>query len=291
MAIRKLAGGDPPVLSAFLTQPFVTATVSHGGALLLGTLLLLGCGGGSSEEEAKKSMKQFELAVGLQAEGNLPGAYHSLYQAIELDPNNPHAHLLLGNLFLTHREEDAGIHDADAEKELRDVLRIQASDDRVEENLAADARNSLGVLFINQSRLDEAVTILNEAVADLFNRQAYLAWGNLGWAFNAKGQFQQAAQALTRSVQLNQRFCVGYYRLGQAFVGLRQFDKAETALTQALEVDERCKQFQEAWFLRGETRANLGHRADAIVDFEHCVELGPSTTAGQACGRYLEATH
>lgn len=236
-------------------------------------------------------MKQYELAVGLQAEGNLPGAYQSLYKAIELDANNPHAHLLLGNLFLTHREEDAGVHDADIERALREVLRIQASDDAVQENVGADARNSLGVLYINLGRLDEAVAILNEAVADLFNRQAYLAWGNLGWAFNEKGQFQQAAQALTRSVQLNQRFCVGYYRLGQAFIGLSQPEQAERALTSALEADERCKQFQDAWFLRGETRANLGHRADAITDFEHCVELGAATTAGQACQRYLEATH
>lgn len=236
-------------------------------------------------------MKQYELAVGLQAEGNLPGAYHSLYQAIELDPNNPHARLLLANLFLTHRDQDVNVHDQEAEKELREVLRIQASEHRVEENLAADARTSLGVLYINQRRFDEAIVILNEAVADLFNRQAYLAWGNLGWAYNEKAQYQQAAQALTRSVQLNQRFCVGYYRLGQSFIGLRQLDQAEQALTQALEVDERCKQFQDAWFLRGETRANLGHRADAITDFEHCVELGPSTTAGQACQRYLEATH
>lgn len=236
-------------------------------------------------------MKQFELAVGLQAEGNLPGAYHALYQAIELDPNNAHAHLLLGNLFLTHRDTDANLHDAEAEKSLREVLRIQASEARVEENLGADARTSLGVLYVNQRRLDEAVTILNEAVADLFNRQAYLAWGNLGWAYSEKGQHQQAVQALTRSVQLNQRFCVGYFRLGQAFVGLRQLDQAEQALTRALEADERCKQFQDAWFLRGETRANLGHRTDAIADFERCLELGPTTTAGQACQRYLEATH
>ncbi len=250
-----------------------------------------GCGGGSSAEEAKRSMKQYELAVGLQAEGNLPGAYQSLYKAIELDPNNPHAHLLLGKLFLTHRDEDAGVHDQEIEKELREVLRIQASADAVQENLAADARNSLGVYFINTRRLDEAVSVLNEAVADLFNREAYLAWGNLGWAYLEKGQHQQAVQATTRSVQLNQRFCVGYYRLGQAFIGMRQLEQAERALTSALEADERCKQFQDAWFLRGETRANLGHRTDAITDFEHCVELGAASTAGQACQRYLEATH
>lgn len=264
-----------------LKSPFLTALL----------VALLGCGGGSSAEEAKRSMKQFELAVGLQAEGNLPGAYHSLYQAIELDPNNAHAYLLLGNLFLTNRETDANIHDEEAEKALREVLRIQASEQRADENLAADARTSLGVLYINQRRLDEAVTILKESVADLFNRQAYLAWGNLGWAYSEQGQHQQAVQALTRSVQLNQRFCVGYFRLGQAFAGLQQLDQAETALTRALEADERCNQFQEAWFRRGETRANLGHRADAIADFERCLELGPGTTAGEACKRYLEAAH
>jgi len=280
MATSRFARAAVPALFFFLgSSALVVGPVSSG------------CGGGPSEEEAKRSMKQYELAVGLQAEGNLPGAYRSLYQAIELDPNNPHARLLLANLFLTHREEDAGIHDQETEAQLREVLRIQSTDYRVEENLAADARNSLGVLYVNQQRHDEAVAILNEAAADLFNRQAYLAWGNLGWAYNETGKFQQAAQALTRAVQLNQRFCVGYYRLGQAFTGLRQFEQAEQALTQALEADERCKVFQDAWFLRGETRANLGHRADAILDFEHCIELGPDTPSGQACGRYLDAAH
>jgi hypothetical protein len=35
----------------------------------------------------------------------------------------------------------------------------------------------------------------------------------------------------------------------------------------------------------------LGNRTDARGDFEHCLELGQNSEAGQACQRYLEATY
>ena len=55
--------------------------------------------------------------------------------------------------------------------------------------------------------------------------------------------------------------------------------------------DEGCKSLQDAWHLRGETRAKLGRRQEAIADFERCVELSADSLAGRACQEYLEATH
>ena len=66
------------------------------------------------------------------------------------------------------------------------------------------------------------------------------------------------------------------------------FVHAEEALTRALEVDdEGCRNLQEAWLLRGETRARLGRRDEAIQDFERSVELAANTEAGRACAGFL----
>ena len=130
-----------------------------------------------------------------------------------------------------------------------------------------------------------------KAVEDLFNRDAYMAWGNLGWAYLEMQDYKKAIDALVRAVKLHPRFCVGYYRLGRAYMNTREHEKAEQAFTQAIEADERCKSFQDAWHLRGEARMNLGLRDDARADFERCVELDANNDAGKSCSRYLEATY
>ncbi len=260
------------------------------GVLVAG-LLGLACGGDISSEQARRSMTQYELAVGLNQEGNTPGAFRALANAVELDPRNARAHLLLGTLFLINREDDTADYDRKAERSFQEVLKIQAGEHAVAENLAADAHNKLGVLYIHEGRFSEAVRELETAVGDLFNRKAYMAWGNLGWAYSEMGKHKQALRALLQAIKLQPRFCVGYFRLGEVHAEMRDFEKAEKALTQAIEAHQGCSAFQEAWHLRGQVRAKLGERQDAIADLERCVELAPDSDAGQACARLLEKTH
>jgi tetratricopeptide (TPR) repeat protein len=188
--------------------------------------------------------------------------------------------------------EDNPSYDAKAEHHFREVITIQSSDHRqTEESLISDARNGLCVLYIHQKRYPGAVEELTKAIEDMFNRQAYMAWGNLGWAYYDMGRHDKAIDALSRAVRLHPRFCVGYYRLGRAYLATKQHEKGETALTSALEADERCETFQDAWHLRGEARMKLGRRDDARADFERCVELAPNNDVGETCGRYLDATY
>jgi Tfp pilus assembly protein PilF len=249
------------------------------------------CGASVSVDDADRSMKQFELAVGLQQEGNRAGAFKTLYKAIEYDPDNPRAHLLLAHLFLLNRDDDPTRYDREAEKHFRKVLEIQASAEAIQEPLASQARNGLGVLHIHQHLYGRAVGELNAAVSDLFNRDAYMAWGNLGWAYLELHNYPKAIDALIRSVQLRRDFCVGHFRLGRAFLATHDFAKAEQSFTSAVEADPRCDGFQDAWQLRGEARMSLGNREDARSDFERCVELQPKTESGKACSHYLAVTH
>lgn len=285
---------DPAVLlhSSFwsLTGRLVSSTC---GVLSLCVVGFWACGhSGASEEDADRSMKQYELAIGLQGEGNTPGAFQALFKAIEVDPGNAKAHLLLGSMFLVSRDDNPAAYDANAEKHFREAQRIQESDQALPDaSLAADAHNALGVLFINQKKYKDAVVELNAAVADLLNRDAYLAWGNLGWAYSELRNYPKAIDALLRAVRLQPHFCVGFYRLGDAYLKVKEPAKAEQALSQAIESDKRCGTFQDAWHLRGESRMQLGMRDDARGDFERCVELDPNTEAGKSCGRYLQATY
>lgn len=251
--------------------------------------MLAGCHLGVSADDVNRSVKQYELAVGLQQEGNTPGAFKTLYKALEYDPNNAKAHLLLAHLFLLNRDDEPERYDREAEQHFRKVLEIQAGEHAAEETLSSQARNGLGVLFIHQGRLQEAIDELDSALSDLFNRDAYMAWGNLGWAYMEQRNYPKAIDALSRAVRLRRDFCVGHYRLGRALLATHDYAKAEQSFTAAVEADPRCDVFQDAWQLRGEARMNMGNREDARADFERCVELQPKSDAGQACSRYLAA--
>ncbi|HEY6877046.1 MAG TPA: tetratricopeptide repeat protein [Polyangiales bacterium] len=255
------------------------------GFSLLG-LLALGCGGPASAEKATRAQKEYELSVGLLGEQNIPAAFEHLFKARDLDPKNPEPHQLLGNLYLMRGDL------AQAEQELRTSKALAEKNESYGQPFVAEVENSLGVVLVHQKRYDEAIAILRETASNLLNRTPHLAWGNLGWAYYEKGQYTDAVSALLQSIRHQNRFCLGYYRLGLSYLALRDFERADEALTHCLEVpDEACQNLQDAWHLRGQARARLGQRDDAIRDFERCVELSAGTAAGRACQSYLEATH
>jgi type IV pilus assembly protein PilF len=244
------------------------------------------CGGPASAEAANRSQKEYELAVGLLGEQNVPAAFEHLFKAVEIDRANPEPHQLLGNLYLLRGDLD------DAERELRECKRLAEDNSAYGVPFIAEVDNSLGVVLVHQKRYDEATVLLRSAASNILNRSPHLAWGNLGWAYNELGKYREAVEALSQAVRHQPRFCLGYYRLGQAELGLRDYERAEDALTRCLEVsDDACKNLQDAWHLRGEARAQLGLRQDAIADFERCVELSSDSPAGRACKSYLEAAH
>lgn len=260
--------------------------------LALGLSCAMGCGSGPSEEDIQHGEAEYQLAVGLLGESNVAGAYEHLTEAIRLDPDNAEAHLLLGNLRLfrsDHTNAEASFREAIAANERLGTSGIPA--------LRSDALNSLGVLYIHEERLDEAVEVLTEAAADPLNHTPHLAWGNLGWARYLRHEYDEALIALDQALRSQPGFCVGWYRLGQVYfdmgeaaTGEEGYAHADEALTHAIEVEsEECQQLQDAWLLRGRSRMALGRPEDAVADFERCVELDRSTESGRACATLLDA--
>jgi len=246
---------------------------------------LLACGGGPSEEDVDRSIREFTLAVSLREEGNVPGAIEHLRVALSLDPDNARALVLLGYIHYQRGDLEA------AEQYLRNGLAILVERPDMAATLA-EARNMLGVVLIRQERYDESIAVLTQSASDVLNRTPWYAWGNLGLAHYEKGDYPQAVEALSQAVRGEPRFCLGHFQLGRTFFAMERFQEAEEALTRALEADERCGRFfQDAWRLRGETRARLGLREEAITDFERCVELGAQSEAGRACRRFLDSGH
>ena len=124
----------------------------------LAVFALASCGG-ASEESILRSQREYDLAVGLYGEQDTAGAFEHLLEAIELDPDNADAHLLLGNLFMINRQDSQ-----QAEHHMREAIRAnEAVEART--GLPSEARNALGVLYNNAQRYEEAALTRDRANA------------------------------------------------------------------------------------------------------------------------------
>ncbi|MFZ1863705.1 MAG: tetratricopeptide repeat protein [Polyangiales bacterium] len=248
--------------------------------------LVVGCATTSAAgtPDSERSFREFQLAASLRDEGQTASAIEHLRKAIELDEGNAEAHLLLG--FIQMERADY----TNAQEHLRTGIALLDKQKRDGSTLA-EARNIYGLCLIELGRYEEAVDVLRESATDELNTAPHLAWGNLGLAQFRMGEYQEAVKSTMEAVRIQPRFCVGYYTMGQALWELQQLEDAERALVSAIEADETCTtdpRLQGAWRLRGEVRARLGHRRDAIADLERCVELDPYSNDGRMCQKLLE---
>ncbi len=231
-------------------------------------------------------MRQVDLAASLRQEGNIPSALEHLRLALDRDPENVEAFLLLAYIQASRSDF------ANAELNARRGVAILVAQNRGGSRLA-EARNLLGGVLMNLGRTDEAIVILRESAVDAYNQSPHLAWYNLALAQSGAGRQDEALESLVESIRLRPTFCDGYYGMGQILFQQERFEQAEQALSQALTASPTCGEtvaLQGAWNLRGQTRLRLGRRDDAISDLERCIELGPNTEDGARCQSVLDGS-
>jgi len=241
---------------------------------------------GATTPDGERSDREFKLAAALRSEGQTASAIEHLHIALDLNSHNAEAHLLLGFIQMERRDYQK------AEEQLRIAIKLLEKQKRVGATLA-EARNIYGLCLMELERYDDAVLVLRQSATDELNTAPHLAWGNLALAQLELGEYQEVVKSTMEAVRIQPRFCVGYYTMGQALWHLQQLPDAERALDSAINADPSCAsspQLQGAWRLRGEVRARLGHRQDAIADLEECVELDPYSNDGRMCQTLLKAS-
>jgi type IV pilus assembly protein PilF len=263
-------------------------------ALLIASGTLAGCGPAATRVDPDASQKRYLLGADYFNKGLVEPAMEELLKAVELDPNNPDAHNLLGLVWLrkgaeaeelstrnqcltgealTLEKQEADTQFKKAEEQLRKAIALKAD--------FSEARNNLAVVMIHFGRYDEAVQLEEKALSNIVYREPYAAEGNLGQAYLEKHDFVRAAKALRQALFEQPKFCVGRYRLAKVYYEQQDWDHAAEEIEQVTN-DKACP-IQEAYHLAGMVALRREDRDKASRMFSRCIDLAPRSCLASEC--------
>ncbi len=240
------------------------------------------------------SEKQYLLGADYFNKGLMGPALEELLKAVELNPENPDAHNLLGLLFLRkaadaeelstrtqclkgeelHLEkQEMDMHFKKAEEQFRKAIELKPN--------FSEALNNLAVVAIHFGRYDEAVQSEEKALQNIIYREPFAAEGNLGLAYLSKNDLARAAKTLRQALFEQPQFCVGRYRLAKVYYEQKEYDHAAEELDKV--TNEKACPIQEAFHLAGLVSIRRQDRARAAEMFQRCVALAPKSCLAREC--------
>lgn len=118
----------------------------------------------------------------------------------------------------------------------------------------------------NPLEIDRKIQILNksELVAYICNNRASV--------YIKQGQFEQAADELTKAIEDHPKYAEAYYNRGIAYRHLDKFSEAAADYTKTIALNP---DFSEAYTNRGIIYSKLGQLNEAIVDYTKAIEINP----------------
>jgi Tfp pilus assembly protein PilF len=237
--------------------------------------LVAGCAA-DKENRRRESQASYQLALAFLNEGRPAPALKELHKAATLAPDDPEIQNALGLAYWARREF------ALAEEALKRAVELKAD--------YSEAWNNLGALYLDEGRYGDAVTVLEQALANVFYGTQERALTNLGYALFKTGRLSDAEQRLRQALEINAVFPLAHKFLGML---LQSQDRHEEAL---VEFDLAARSFpvnalgqlSDVHRARGVSFFELGDRAAAKAAFEESWRLGPRTESGQAAKNYLK---
>ncbi len=253
-----------------------------------------GCGPVQTRVDPEASEKRYLLGADYFNKGMVEPALEELLKAVDLNPQNPDAHNLLGLVFLrkgweaevmTSRnrclkgedlrleKQDMDAHFKKAEEQFAKAIGLKAD--------FSEARNNLAVVMIHFGRYEEAVQLEEKALANIVYREPYVAHGNLGLAYLEKHDLARASKALRQALFEQPKFCVGRYRLAKVYYEQHDWEQAAGELDLVTQ-DPSCG-FQEAFHLAGLVALRRDDRDKAQQLFTRCLAVAPKSCLASEC--------
>ncbi len=238
--------------------------------MLAGTLAVAGCATTSTNGVNSESY-HYQMGVSYLEERNYTSALKELSEAEKQDDSNPELQYNLGRALVGRRRLDL------AEGKFLKALALRPK--------YSEARNDLGVLYLETGRWDNAIQQFKAVKDDLFYPRPDFAQLNLGLAYLGKGEYG-AAMAEFKAVQAySPRNPVALVSIGRVLFAEGKTDLAIEEYRRALSI---APDYANGHYHLGMALMKQSQLAAARQAFKEVVRIAPDTELGHAAMRYID---
>lgn len=208
------------------------------------------------------AVEYVQRAKDLESKGELKASVIELKNAVQQDPNNAQARLLLGQLYLRLKDGFS------AEKELR---RAQAAGVNAE-----TVQPLVGDALLLQRDYRKVLDEIKPAEKGSSIQRAQILRIRADALFGLR-QYKDACDTYPRALELNDQQPQTYWGLANCAAGKRDYEKAKHWLNEAITHNPNDA---ESWVRKGDLHRMLGETTEADNAFSSAIKADPRGTAG-----------
>lgn len=224
-----------------------------------------------NDSATKEGIYHYQMGISHFNEGNMAAALTELTQAENYDSTNPELFNYLGMAYYSKKKYDL------AEKNYLTALSLNPK--------YSDARNNLGVDYLDMQRWDDAISQFKRVSDDIFYQNQAAAHINLGLAYMGKGDYPKALSLLRSVVADYPRDPRGRLNLGKVYFALDKYDLAIDEYKRALELNG---DYAIAHYNLGLAYLKTNNNIAAQSAFREVMRLAPDSEIGQLSREYLD---
>jgi Tfp pilus assembly protein PilF len=224
-----------------------------------------------NETAEKQGSYHYQMGVSYFNENNMAAALTELTEAAKYDSDNPDIFNYLGMAYYNKKKFDI------AEKNYLRALNLKPT--------FSEARNNLGVDYLEMQRWDDSIHQLEMVTEDIFYSNQAAANINLGLAYFGKGDYPKALSILRSVVANYPRDPRARLNLGRVYFTLDKNDLAIGEYKKALELNQ---EYANAYYNLGLVYLKIKDSHAAQKSFREVVRIAPDSEIGQLSREYLD---
>lgn len=204
--------------------------------------------------DANQAESRSCLGMVYEGTGKYEDAVSEYRRAVELEPTNDDAIRGLASAFASLGKTDQ------AEKTLQAAVAVRP---QYWKNY-----NSLGALYVGEARYEEAAKMFTQVIA--LAPDSFRGYSNLGATYIRLGRYPEAIKSLQNSITIRPTEDA-FSNLGTAFFALRQFDDAAKNYSEAAKLNA---QNYVIWGNLGDSYYYSGNHSQAALAYQKAISLG-----------------
>jgi len=247
----------------------------------LGVAALSGCAARDAEVSLASSTRVENLKVMGDVhlrEGRYRAAMQQYVEADRLGPNNAELKLLIGMIY------------SDYYKRLDEAIPYYQEAIRLKKDYS-EAYNNLGTIYLRQSKWDEAISMFQKAIGNIYYSTPEMAYYNMAAAYLGKGDYNKAIEYYRTVMELKPQNEDAYIHAGliyeeqgQNAQALQSFQRARSILEKR--EPKKGKSSEAEWeayrsalagvcYHQGAAFAKLRRFAEAREAYQKALEMAP----------------